>query len=58
LHFGDVEEREKIVSGERKRVIDDDLAGWDRNRRKWTIMMTNEYHLVLKWEMDRKWNNR
>ena len=51
-------ERENCV-GERKRVIDDDLAGSVMNGRKWTITMTNEHRLVLKgWEMDRKWNNR
>jgi hypothetical protein len=51
-------ERGKIMSEEGKRAIDDDVAGLVMSRRKWTITMTNEHHLILKREMDRKCNNR
>jgi hypothetical protein len=49
-------ERENCVG--RDRVIDDDLVGLVMNGRKWTVMMTNEHHLVLMRGAGRKWNNR
>jgi hypothetical protein len=41
-----------------RRLIDDDLAGsLLHEQKKWTITMTNEHHLVLKEDTNRKQHN-